>query len=549
MLEEGANGVLRYQRSAALVVYLAQRIEEALTDVKVPTMALRAVHALITQFDYRLVGDYLRVLRSDDAPAINNFTQLITTNSPAERNRLLYEIARTRFTQTVSLGDGRSVVLVPQLEDVFSRTGHGLFVYRNDHSMQSQLNSMIRDIDGRLGDFIEQQYDLPGLNNVVRFGVVKSWFLPGGTTVVSKRENVDKPGRFQIEQFNYEAVLSRMGRRSEGRVCLARTAEGDSVWLMVVRPFAIISDGYSGRRYALSVWDSGASLEDLLMDQHESVMRPVYLTHYRQLLDALYDRGILWGDISPRNVVVRREGRDLVYHILDFEKTLVLDGPATTAQRITHCQEQNCVEELANVCTQSEVEECFKGYYAFEGRDPESDAALSFVPRPKLGDILRGRGLHQTTLGTYNQVDLEVTSVRVPDTDPATGQRRFPAHLNHKIENYLRGMKYKDFVDHDRKTTEVLIAAKHQGCYYEVINVLSKATDRVEIALLKAEFDGLLEDPPTYCVMPPRHVTDELVHTIDRLYQSREHANDFACLCDHLTLTEALDSNRNGSVQ
>src|SRR5205823_4807118 len=109
-----------------------------------------------------------------------------------------------------------------------------------------------------------------------------------------------------------------------------------------------------------------------------------------------------------------------------------------------------------------------------------------------------------------------------------------PAHLNHQIENYLRGTDYKDFADHDRKATEILIAASRHGGFDAAVRVLRQATGRVEHALLKAEFDGLLGEARAYTTTPPRQVTDALVQTIDTLYQSRERVEEGARLCERL---------------
>lgn len=533
LLQGGANAALRYHRSAALAAYLARRIEEAFAETQFPSTTLDVALTLITNVDYRLVPLFLQALRAGDAAVVNAFERIAATDDEGERKRLLYEAARARFSSSAQGGVAGEVVFVPRLEAVFSGSESGLTIYLDDPAWRPALLALLEDVSARLGDFIEQQFDLPGLNTVVRHGVVKKWFAPGGLAVVSKRENPHKPGRFRVEQSNYEAVLSRMDGRSRGQVRVGRAGEGH-VLLTVARPFAVIHDGYSGRRYALSDWHEGTPLEDLLLDEGAAEMRPFHLAHYRWLLDALYDRGIMWGDMSPRNIVVRYEGRDIVYHILDFEKTRVLDGPATVAERIAHCREYNCVEELGNVCTPREVGECFRGYCDWEGWELESAEAVPFAPRPKLADLLAGRGLRRATLGTYNRLDLEVMSVRAPTDDPATGQRLFPAHLNHKVENYLRGTDYKDFAEHDRKTTEILSAARRHGCFDAAVKVLTQATGRVENALLKAEFDGLLQQPPAYFLMPPRRVTDALVQTIDTLYQSREHAEDFTRLCERL---------------
>ncbi|HUS69663.1 MAG TPA: hypothetical protein VM075_02660 [Anaerolineae bacterium] len=534
LLEGGANPSLRYDRNEALLVYLAQRIEEVIAEDLFRARAVDVVHTLITDLDYRLVADYLRARRAGDAAVVGAFERLVASDDITERNKLLYELARARFSRFAASGVDGDIVSVPHPEEVFSRSERGLIIYLRDRALQSPLVALLDDIGARLGYFIEQQYDLPGFNALVRQGVVKKWCLPDGTTIVSKRDNPHKPGRFRTEQLNYEAVLSRMAGHSQDRLLLGRAAAGGGVWLAVVRPFAVIRDGYSDRCYALSVGIDGTTLEALLLNERDPAMRRAHLAHYRWLLDALYDRGILWGDMSPRNTLVQRAGQDFIYHILDFEKTRVLDGWATTAERIAHCRGQVCVEELGVVCTPTEVEECMGDYFAPAAWDLESEAPLPFAPRPEVADVLRGRGLHDVTLGTYNRTDLEIMSVRTPDIDPLSGRRRFPAHMNRKLEHYLSCADYDDATEYDRKTTEILIAAKHHDCFDSILNVLTRATNRVENAFIKAEFEAILDGSSTCYVIPPRHAVGALVHTVDVLYQSRERAEDLQSVCSHL---------------
>jgi hypothetical protein len=540
LLQSGANASLRYHHDETLTDYLAQQIEEAITEHRNPARVREVVQSLIANLDYRLVADYLHALRADDAPLVNAFENLVSVNSVREMNRLLYDLARLRFSSTSPpSGDGNSV-FVGELKELFSRCESGLIIYLGDRALQSPLAALLNSIGPRLGSYIEQQYDLPSRNALVRQGVVKKWVLPDGTAIVSKRDNHHKPGRFKTEQLNCEAILKKLFEPFHDRLLLGRTDTGAGIWLRVIRPFAIMRDGYSEHYYALSVWTKGDSLEELLLDEDHQATRRAYLTHYRWMFDALYDRGVLWGDMSPRNIIVEHDGQDIIYHILDFEKTRIIAGPATTAERIAHCRGQICVEELGVVCPPAEVEECFRGYFAPAAWDLASDAGLSFAQRPEVASILRGRGLRDVTLGLYNQTDLEIRSVRTPDTHPATGQRRFPGHLNFKIEHYLSCANYDDASDYDRQTTEILIAAKRHGCFDAIVDVLTQDTDDAEGEFIKAEFGGILDSPSVSRVMPPKNAVDNLVHTINALNESRERADDFRSLCRCLSLNRRI---------
>jgi len=540
LLQSGANASLRYHRNETLLAYLAQRIKETIAGNTNPEWVLEVVQRLITNVDYRLVADYLWALRAGAAALVNAFEHIVTVNSVMERNRLLYEIARARFSHTATPDDDGAIVFVGHLEELFSRSDSGLSIYLSDRAWQSPLLTLLNDIGPRLGSFIEQQDDLPSRHALVRQGVVKRWFLPDGTAIVSKRDNPHKPGRFRIELFNYEAVLSRVLEPFQDRLLLGRTAKGAGVWLKVVSPFAIIRDGYLDRYYALSVWTEGTPLEDILLNEDDQTTRQAHLTCFRWLFDALYDRGVLWGDMSPRNILVEQAGQDLLYHILDFEKTRVIAGPATTAERIAQCRGQTCVEELGVVCTATEVAACFRDYFAPETWDLESGAGLSFAQRPEVASILLGRGLRDVTLGTYNRTDLEIMSVRAPYTNSVTRQRRFPGHLNFKLEHYLSCANYDDASDYDRKTTEILIAAKRHGCFDAIVDVLTQVIDWVEGDFIKAEFEGLLDNPSRARVLTPRHAVDTLVHTVNALYESRARADDFRSLCRRMNLDRRM---------
>jgi hypothetical protein len=544
LLESGANASLRYLHNEMLIAYLAQRIEEAIAQDTNPVRVLEVVPNFITSFDYRLVAGYLWALRVGETAVVNAFEQISAAESMTDKKKLLYKVAQARFSCTTPPGVDGNIVFVSQLEEVFSRLERGLIIYLSDQTVQSSLVTLLDEVAARLSDFIEQQYDLPSTNALVRQGVVKTWVLPDGVTVVSKRENPHKPGWFHAEQFNCKTMLSRMEGQSQDQLLLGRMSDG-GVWLKIVRPFAVIRDGYSGQYYALSAWVEGTTLEDLLLNEGNAAMRRVHLTHYRWMLDALYDRGILWGGLAPRNILVQQVGQDLVYHILDFEKMRVLDGPANIAERIVHCREWPCVEELTVICTPTEVEECFRDYFTPATWDLDSRIALPFAPRQEIAALLRGRGLHDITLGAYNQADLELLNVRAQHVDPRTGRRRFPGHLNYKIEHYLSCTDiehylncagYGDADDYDRKVTEILVSANHHGCFIPVVDVLAQATDRFENACMKGEFEGILEGPSMCRWAPPLYAVDALVHVVDLLYHARECVEDFRHLCDCLIL-------------
>ncbi len=521
LLKNGANPALRYQNSSNLLRDLAQAITQCFEDEADLVEHLPRLTTLIMNHDYRLVAEYLAARKNHNKAALSIFHQMIAEKIPITINKQRYQLAHARFADTIPFPERANVSFTYQLEDVFSSRNQQLVIYLHDEQYRALLTTLTEAVGAMLGKFIEQQYDISGLNAVVRQGLVRTWYLPDGTAVVSKRENPQKKGCFRREQRNYDTLLDRFGKQATMLPNLDNP--DDNITIRIARPFAVIYDGYSGRHYALSAYEDGVPLEDVLLTERDSNVRNRFLAHYRLLLDRLYECGILWGDMSLRNILIKQQGHTVTYTLVDFEKTYIFDAPISLAQRMEHCRGQICVEELGVLCPQEEVLACFKGYFDPSAWDLESKAALPFPPRPEIADILRGRGVLNVTLGAYNTIDRAIMGVRIPDTDPQTKARRFPGHLGFKVEHYLSCAGYAEASDYDRKTTEVLIAAKQQGCFDDVVDLLADATNMLESAFLKAEFVGMLQGGFSGNVMPPQQEIENLTQILEVFYQVRQH--------------------------
>lgn len=521
MLEHGANPALRYQNNRSLLNELAQVIIHYLEDEADSSVLFSQLTTLIMVCDYRLVAEYLAALKNRDKTILTVFHQMLAADDLTMINKHRYQHAHARFAGTIAIPDKVNVAYTHRLDDIFSAEDQQLVVYLRDEQYKTPLSTLIRDVGGKLGAFIEQQYDVPGLNAVVRQGLVRTWHLPNGRAVVSKRENQRKKGRFLREQSNYDALLDRLGRPA---LVLPnpRSPTKERISFQVAQPFAVIHDGYSGYRYALSALEDGVSLEDVLFTERDSNIRSRFLAHYRLLLDVFYEYGILWGDMSPRNVLVKKQGGTTTYVLVDFEKTTILDGPIPLAQRIEHCRGQICVEELCVLCPLEEVLVCFEGYFDPSTWDLDSQVNLPFVPRPDTADILRGRGIECVTVGEYNRIDGAIIEVRSPDANPRTKARRFPGHLGFKVEHYLSCAGGLDASEYDRKTTEVLIAAKQQKCFDQVVALLADVTNALESSFLEAEFRTILQGGFSGNIVPPQQEIENLMMILDLFYEMRQ---------------------------
>jgi hypothetical protein len=364
LLYRGVNPSFRYQDNAMLLNSMAALIEEYLNNDLDTYEDLEVVYNLIQNHEYRFVADYLHARQSGMKVIVDLYMQIINERSQIGINKVRYKISHTRFLNVLSYSQESNVSFVSCLEDAISQLGFGIWIYLTDLSMKPSLVELINDVGVELGAFIEQQYDFPSRNALICQGVVKAWTMPDGTAIISKRNNTNKPGRFQQEQSNYETIIRKIGGKSE--LSLGQAVYSNNIWLKIVQPFAIIRDGYSNCNYALSLFVDGVSLEDILINEHNHYARDTYLSHYRLIYDVLCDHGILWGDMSPRNIIITHNEQDIVYNIFDFEKTKVFNSSISVEGRKEHCRGQILAVVLCALCTLDELQKCFCEYFNTE---------------------------------------------------------------------------------------------------------------------------------------------------------------------------------------
>lgn len=279
-LRAGANISPRCCHSGAFVEALALHIGQALASIPDAEHAREVIESLIARHDYRLVADYLRARRAHDPEIVDVLERLTKATFPRETGRLRYRLSSAKLARGRPPATTGPVVFVPTLSGVLSQTEGAIAVYPVDPSWEVPVRLWVQDVGAEFGTFIEGQYDVPSRNALVRQGVVRSWYLPGGEAVVSKRENLQKPGRFLRELHAYEAIVGRLDGRL--RLHLGRDADHHDLWLTVNRPIAVIGGGRSGRCYALHASLAGESLEELLLREEELAVRRRYLAHYRR---------------------------------------------------------------------------------------------------------------------------------------------------------------------------------------------------------------------------------------------------------------------------
>jgi hypothetical protein len=489
--------ILLRQRSAALrvcaqansvAVLLAERIALA----NGPLGGIRLSLQEITEFaqtDYRLIARALHARRH---------------STKALKRRWCGESEpRVHFVNTL---------------DELCDSGDVLTILLNNHGFDRELSVFLQECNGVPGLFVEEQFDIPNRNAVFRDGVVKSWHLPHGTCVVSKRDNKRKQNRLLEEQRNLALILERLHAWYGAHIALGRRAE--DTYFTISRPICLIRDPATTFCYAISLKKPGETLEELLLNTkvpHES--RQQHLKNYRLCLDFLFENGIVWRDMSPRNVLVEQNGC-ILYHFVDFEKVDVWDGPLSLQSRIDACRAQFCVEEFGVISLREELLDTFSGLFLPDQWDLQSGAPLPFPPRVEIAAVLAGRGIEQVSIGEFNRLDQQIQEVRCPRIDPTTGNLVRPGLLGFRVEHYLSLSADIDSSDYDRKTTEVLLAAHAINRLIQSVHCLSTYVDNLEAAIIVAEFDAILQNGNSRFIKYSDPEALRLCAAIDVLYAS-----------------------------
>ncbi|MFG2961598.1 hypothetical protein ACGF5O_48800 [Streptomyces sp. NPDC048291] len=478
-----------------------------------PRAAAVAARLCEVSGDCRLAALYLRP-DSPDA-VVRLCERLAATESTRDRGRLHHEIGWRRFARPGTV----QVRLTGDLEEVLTAAGHRTLAYVPDPGHQDLIAALLDEFGTGFADFVESQHEVPGPNARLRQGIVKSWHLPDGTRVISKRANPAKPGRFAQEQVAYRAIAARLA----GGITF-----GQSRRLRLAPLIATIRDGATGHVYAVWQWVPGETAESMLLapGEHTSLLRD-----YRDLLDALLDRGILWRDLSPRNILVHGQ----THHLVDFEKTQVpVEAPVPHGDRVAYCRGQIGVEELGVLCSEDQVRDCLHGYLDPDTWDVDTPGPVPFPPRPEVTAVLAGRGITDPDLGTYNQTDQEIWQVRSPDRHPVTGKPRYPGLVNFRVEHYLSCAGRTDADDYDRKTTEILIAGRRHGCFDDALLAVTDVVDETERQFVVAEVAELLAGNDTGPVPAPHAAIRALVDRIDALDTARQDSDRFRAACTNL---------------
>lgn len=377
-----------------------------------------------------------------------------------------------------------------------------------------QLLQLLEDVGDAFDEFIALQPDLIGPNSLVRRGLVKHLVLPDGSRMVSKKNDPAKGAKFRNESEMSAAFRGRLSiTDAKPFVELGAGDHGRTVRFTILRQVALVAGAERSGLYAISRFHPYPTLEEVLNRDADRQRRAEYLADCRRILDYLFELGILWGDMAPRNMLVNTVADANEYILLDFEKSRLDSGPVPYEQRLEHARGPTFVEEFSGCCTLAECVEYFGDYFAPERWDCTDPSPVPFArPKREIVDLLAGRGEPCTSIGRYNAAEREVIDVRFLYRGK-DGLDRRPTYLTFRVDHYL-GPVY------DRKTTELLIAARRW-------DVLDAFVDRLELLLMNYESYLLLSPAcsaagvPDLLAEPLQKSHELLAHSIDELYEKR----------------------------
>ncbi|MBP1904868.1 hypothetical protein J2Z32_001492 [Paenibacillus turicensis] len=491
------NQSLSYYNSHSLLNKLATHIvTKCLSKTELLT-----IHLLLDAHDFRIIGDYLFALNNRSDPSFKSCIESLSKGSIS-----YFEYQFMKY-QIYSIDKKRSLKFVKRLDQLFD-TGIGqekdVLVYVENESDKETVEGLFLATGGDLSGYFDAQFDLPGINSLVRAGLVKKVYLNKKRAVITKRNNPNKQGRFLNEQRMVVALKEKLLTDEE----LNQVYINPNASFNILSPNIVIADNEELKFYSVSNYVEGPTLEEVLLNESNFVVRRNILKDIRELLDYLYDNGVLWGDMAPRNIILNQLDGKRYYSILDFEKTKIFENRILHQERIDHCRGYMCIEEFGAVCSREEVEYCFRDYFDPCSWDTNSSDPVTFKMKNDFIEILSNRGV-DVSIGNYNRLELEMMEIRFP-LPVSNVAKRHPLYVSFKIDHYI-GPEY------DRKTSEILLEAKKKGCFIEILDLFELELQNFEVNLIEREFLAL--SISRYSSEEETHAEKRLKLLVDSLYK------------------------------
>lgn len=439
--------------------------------------AIETIYRLYNREDFMWIGEYLRCLKSDEKYLQDYLTRI----PPDIFSASIHNAKQAPYCNKTT--EKTPIFLVNKLEDIFKNEKQ-MLGYVPDNFSRDLFKELQSYTGGSLVDYIEQSFDLPGMYSLVRRGLVKKIPFKNGF-IIAKQNNPEKEGRFLNEQKNIIKLKKILGLENQDKAFLLKSEKDRNIYLKLLSPFAVISLPKSVKFYSLTLLQPGKTFEEVLIYTTDIKERERYLKEARLILHHLYQKGIIWGDMAPRNILVEETGNSVFYTILDFEKTTILERPINDQEKEEHSRGPMCIEEFGAICSEQEVLKTFLPYFDPSNWEITSHAKLPFKkPKREVISILESRGIKDINLGEYNKLEKEIMEIRFPQV---IGEKtKYPLSISFRIDHYLGNI-------HDLKTTEIFISAKSYKLLIPVIERLEELIQIVENKFLLIDFYRLTQ--------------------------------------------------------
>lgn len=484
LIKKSTHPSLIYYKNEYFDDRLALCIALSILD-KNPRIHYDMIGKILAFHDFHILGDYLRALKTDNVQlkeSIENLEDLKPDYRLVDQGRY------SDFCKNNQNLSPKSFVRCERLDDIFNRSEdrNAVHFFFPGGCVDEDILDLFHRISGDLENFIDSCLDLEGINSIVRKGLIKKFQISKGRDVIVKKNNPDKVGRFQKEISNYCKIMERLGIVVQGDAYSFKGESGRDVLLKMLHPIAFFLDNSTGNYYSISPFQEGTTLEEILRTVFNSEQRAEHLCNIKKILNILYEKGILWGDMAPRNIIIKQVDDTWEYYIFDFEKTEVIQAGDSIQEekKIEHHRGPMCVEEFGAVCSEEEIQQTFGEYFRPREWDLVSQAPVPFKQKREIVDLLKFRGKTSVNLGEYNALEREVIPVRGPLDQ--NSRRIYAIDPSFKIDHYI-GSEF------DRKTTEIYIKAKEFELFYEVVEFLNKILAVVDNDLLIGDIHSTIE--------------------------------------------------------
>lgn len=310
--------------------------------------------------------------------------------------------------------------------------------------------------------------EVRGPNALTRAGALTDIRLDGSCWVAKQRaRSTGLP-----EEVAHEAIIERMDLVLRGDGTFSASVSSDLEVVVPSQQRVVSTPDWTLERRL-----QGPTLEALFLDGSAQTH---HLAAVRTLSESLLERGIEWGDLSPRNILVLPSvsGRTTL-GLVDFEKVRLADPPLGGHAAFQFVRAGMAIEEFGPLCTPEEMD-CLFGNSWLDGTRPHQ-------PRRELTHLLRHRGVSADDVAAVDEVDTLIWQVRKPLVTHLG--RLLPGTINIRLQHYTAclGRGARSYVL-EHLLTAGLVRSLELGSFESAVAAASRVVADLEDLAVEAEF-------------------------------------------------------------